>query len=144
MARIDFELLNRTADLIKNQGWKGLGMAAFGSALLAVVFDVIALVDSLFAIPILFFQALADVGGTFIRTLFLVPLGIVDAGGQTAIGAFTSGISSLLGPLAFPAAMATAFAGLWVMSKGMDRLDWDVPGLDVPGISLFGNDDEED
>lgn len=59
-------------------------------------------------------RALASGLGSLVSTVFGAPLSIIGAGGETAASSFTEGLAAWLGPLAFPAAIASFMLGVYV------------------------------
>lgn len=82
------------------------GILAFGEAVLAPIGA--------------FLGGFADL----IAGIFGESLGIVEAGATTASRSFLEGTAALLGPAAFPAAIATTIAGLWVLVYAYNRVKW--------------------
>lgn len=143
MSRLDIRRLREISELVRSMGWTGFGKSLVAFAVADVLAAVLGLVNSVFAVPRMFLTALADAGVAIVNAVIVDPLGIPRAGADTAIQSLTTGFFSLLGPLAFPVGVASVFLGYAVLSVGFDALDWDVPGFDVPGVSLFGNDEGE-
>lgn len=82
------------------------GILAFGEAVLG---PIRAFLDGLSAL----------IGGTFAESV-----GIIQAGAEQAAWSFTDGTAQMLGPAAFPVAVATVIAGLWVFVTAYNRMRW--------------------
>ena len=67
-------------------------------------------------------RALADGLAGLVSTVFGAPLSIIGAGGETAASSFTSGLAAWLGPLAFPAAIASFMLGVYVFMWFIGRI----------------------
>lgn len=129
--------------MIQRMGWSGFGKSLLGLVVANGVAALVGLVDSFFSIPIAAFDALASVAPAFFQGALVDPLAILSVGADASAQSLLGGFWTILGPFRFPLAALSVFAGYAVVKVGMDALDWDTPGWDIPGLSLFGNDDGE-
>lgn len=103
-------------------GLKGLLTALLGGTFVAVTvqaWDFIASLGSTFMKPL---RALGSGLATLITGTFGGPVIITDAGAQTAAQSITDGLVSYLGVLAFPVAVATSMAGIYVFAWFWSRM----------------------
>lgn len=82
--------------------------------LYAVFLEIIAAISAAGDTIMAPWRALADGLEGLVSTVFGAPLSIIGAGGETAATSFTDGLAAWLGPLAFPAAIASFMLGVYV------------------------------
>lgn len=73
------------------------------------------------------FRAVANGLSRFIEGTFFSGVDVIDAGGQTAAGAFLEGFSAWLGPLAFPASVLTVIIAIYILVRAFRYIspaDW--------------------
>jgi len=110
-------------------------MAVIGGILASLgyaISDLILSVQSTLFAPI---RAFASGMATFIGGTLGAPIIITDAGAQTAASSFASGTASLLGPFAFPVAVAVSVSGVLVLL-------WFLSNSSITPWSIIGDEDE--
>ena len=121
---------------VDERGVSGFAQAGvIGAALSALGFaiaDFILSIQSTLFAPI---RAFTDGIATFIGGTLGAPVIITDAGAQTSAGSFASGTAALLGPFAFPAAVAVSVAGVFVFL-------WFIRNQPINPIAVFRDEEQ--
>lgn len=89
-------------------------MAVLGSLLAATGYALADLILGLGSTIMAPLRAFASGFATFISGTFLAPVRVTDAGATATVSSFLEGTGALLGPFAFPVAVVSAIAGMYV------------------------------
>ncbi|WP_144900885.1 hypothetical protein [Halobellus captivus] len=121
---------------VDERGVPGYAQAAVIGGILAslgyAISDLILSVQGTLFAPV---RAFADGMATFIGGTLGAPILITDAGAETSASSFTSGTAALLGPAAFPVAVAVSVAGILVFL-------WFLSNNSITPWSILGDEDE--
>ncbi|MFD1601031.1 hypothetical protein [Halobellus rarus] len=121
---------------VNDQGVPAYAQAAVIGSILAslgyAISDLILSVQSTLFAPV---RAFASGIATFITGTLGAPVIITDAGAATAASSFASGTAALLGPFAFPVAVAVSVSGVLVFL-------WFVSNTSITPWTIFGDEDE--
>lgn len=123
-----WEIMDRADDGIADSGFSvWVRNTAIGGTLLAFVY---ALQNAILAFGETFmapFRAIASGLSRMLEGTFFATITIVDAGAEATATSFLDGAAAALGPAAFPVAILSVVAGIWILSRGFRNfspLDW--------------------
>lgn len=123
-----FDIMDRALTGIEERGFQSwVRDAGIGTIIGSVVYafsDAVLSIGAVFMAP---FRAVASGLSQAIEGTFGSAVDVVDAGGDAAAQSFLSGVAGLLGPAAFPVAVASVVAGVLVLIWGFRRfspVDW--------------------
>lgn len=119
------DLTNTATNQIDDRGWTGFirdwGLGGiFAAFVWAIIEGINSLGDSIMR-PL---QAFAEGIALLVRGTFGAPVRVIDAGATATVLSFTDGVAAFLGPAAFPVAMVSAVAGLWVFQRFWTRVSF--------------------
>lgn len=97
-------------------------MAVIGSTLAALGYAIAGLILGLFDTLMAPIRAFASGMATFIGGTLLAPVRVTDAGAAAAAASFVDGAAASLGPAAFPVAMLSAVAGMYIFLVFIRRI----------------------
>ena len=117
-------------DFTRQFGIGGILFAVFTQAI-----ELINVSGELFLAP---WRALAEGLAEFVGGTLGQGVDIIAAGGATAIAAFESGSTALLGPFAFPFAVAITMLGLFAFVRGIGAIEFS-PLIFLRERSPFGS-----
>lgn len=118
-------IVDRAVFLIDREGglipfFRNVGVGGVAMATIAQTIGMITGVGGVIMKPL---EAFGDgIAGLVDATFGTVVVGIIEAGGNTAIASFATGTWSLLGPAAAPAAVVTAMVTIWLFMEFVDRI----------------------
>jgi len=117
------QIMQDAAEGIRNADSFGVWIrnAGIGTVFLTLVYTASSAIQTGFGTITAVFSSLANGLSDLIGGTLGVSVGVIDAGGQAAIESFLTGWASFFGPLAFPAAVGTVIAALWVFTTGFDN-----------------------
>ena len=117
------EVVSDGQDGVEEQGvvsyTRGAVIGGSASALAIALAQIILGIPGTFLAPI---RAFAEGMATFIGGTLLAPVRVTDAGAAASAASFLEGTGALLGPFAFPLAVAVSIAGMYVFLLFLRRI----------------------
>lgn len=110
-------------------------MSVIGGTLAALAYAIADLILGMGTTLMAPVRAFASGMATFIGGTIGAPVIITDAGAETSANSFLTGTASLLGPFAFPVAVAVSVAGMTIFL-------WWLSNTSISPLSVFTDEDE--
>lgn len=122
-------LFDRASGTISDRGWAGLLQSGFGTIFLAWVWAATDLIGNIFST--LFSPVRALMGGfaTFIEDTIGSGMRVVDAGADTSVLSFESGIGQYAGPFGFALGVVVVILALLALEWWWNKSDFSPWGI---------------
>ena len=120
------EIANTAAGYIDSEGGlapflERYGVGGISFAVILAFIDGIGAAGDLLLAP---WRALADGLAELVDGTLGVGIDIIVAGGETSTESFTDGLTAILGPFAFPAAVGITLLAVYVFIQGVVRIEF--------------------
>lgn len=118
------ERLQETLRMIRREGGlEGLMIGLVGGTFITVAFNLWEFIESFGQTIILPFVAFGESLATLIRGSIGGPVLILEAAVETAVVSLTEGLFATFGLFAYPIAMLSVMAGIWIFARAWNMIE---------------------